>query len=146
MNNDDNTNSLIDALRQLGRSPLRNKTARLREIFDEVEAARATGASHKQIVDALHGQGLEFTVKSFETTRFRIAKERERNNQPAAQHRVSEPLINFKQEKLKITAGTHLTPATPTTAAENPLRVLSGKPKDGDHNPIPTAKFEVDNS
>jgi len=32
------------------------------------------------------------------------------------------------------------------TPGENPLRALSGKPKEGDYNPIPTAKFEVDNS
>lgn len=35
----------------------------------------------------------------------------------------------------------------PTAApGENPLRALSGKLKEGDYNPIPTAKFEVDNS
>lgn len=28
----------------------------------------------------------------------------------------------------------------------NPLRALSGKPREGDFNPIPTTKFEVDNS
>jgi len=36
--------------------------------------------------------------------------------------------------------------ATPAAAEKNPLRALSGKPKEGDYNPIPTAKFEVDNS
>ncbi|MDD2720951.1 MAG: hypothetical protein PHH47_06565 [Gallionella sp.] len=33
-----------------------------------------------------------------------------------------------------------------STSGENPLRALSGKPKEGEFNPIPPVKIEIDNS
>lgn len=72
----DSKNELIEALRKAARGPSRSKIARLREIFEDVEAAKALGLSHKQIVATLEKQGLKFDLGTFEITRFRILKER----------------------------------------------------------------------
>jgi hypothetical protein len=86
---DDSKTKLIEALRQKARSSSRSKTARLREIFDDVEASRADGVSHKQIVVALASQGLIFTEGTYLITRHRIAKERkESENQKSAQKAI----------------------------------------------------------
>lgn len=147
----DSKNKLVEALRLVARGNSRSKTARLREIFDEVEAARAAGVSHKQIVATLESQGLVFDQGTFEITRYRIAKERRAENQQPAQkttERVNQiparPLTGANHGNGDMPKEQKQT--TPATSGENPLRALSGKPKEGDYNPIPTAKFEVDNS
>lgn len=81
----DSKNKLVEALRQAARGRTRSKAARLREIFDEVEAAKASGVSHKTIVDALASRGLVFSPGTFEITRYRIAKERKAKNQQSEQ-------------------------------------------------------------
>lgn len=68
--------NLAKALSEIARGSLRTKVARLREIFDEVEAARTAGASNKTIVDALKKHGLIFDVNNFKNARSRILKER----------------------------------------------------------------------
>lgn len=67
---------LAQALSEVASGSRRNKTAQLREIFDEVEAAKAAGASNKTIVDALAANGLIFDVNNFKNARSRILKER----------------------------------------------------------------------
>lgn len=74
MNSD--RDNLVDALRKIASGSRRNKTARLREIFDEVEEAKARGASNKTIVDGLAEGGLIFDVNNFKNARSRILKER----------------------------------------------------------------------
>lgn len=68
--------NLAETLRGIASGSRRNKTARLREIFDEVEAAKAAGASNKTIVDGLKAHGLIFDVNNFKNARSRILKER----------------------------------------------------------------------
>jgi hypothetical protein len=50
----------------------------------------------------------------------------------------------------KLLSQSHATKPAPVSPAAtvggNPLRVLSGKPKEGEHSAIPLAKFEVDNT
>lgn len=67
---------MVEALRRIANGSRRNKTARLREIFDEVEDAKARGASNKTIVDGLAEGGLIFDVNNFKNARSRILKER----------------------------------------------------------------------
>lgn len=70
---------LIAALLEVATGSRRNKTARLRECFDEVEAAKAAkaaGASNKTIVGVLEANGLFFDVPNFKNARSRIMKER----------------------------------------------------------------------
>lgn len=68
--------NLTKALREIASGSRRSKTARLRECFDEVEAAKAAGASNKTIVAALEANGLFFDVNTFKNARSRILKER----------------------------------------------------------------------
>ena len=68
--------SLTETLRGIASGSRRTKIARLREIFDEVEAAKAAGAGNKTIVDGLAAHGLIFDVNNFKNARSRILKER----------------------------------------------------------------------
>jgi hypothetical protein len=67
---------VAETLRVIASGSRRSKTARLREIFDEVEAAKAKGASNKVIVAGLAAHGLIFDVPNFKNARSRILKER----------------------------------------------------------------------
>ncbi len=72
-----NDKNIIGELRDLSKSSRRNKTARLRDIFDEIESAKAAGVSNKVIVDTLQKNGIFFDVNNFKNARSRILKERE---------------------------------------------------------------------
>lgn len=68
--------NLAKTLRGIASGSRRSKIARLREIFDEVEAAKDAGAGNKTIVDGLAAHGLIFDVNNFKNARSRILKER----------------------------------------------------------------------
>lgn len=68
--------NLAKTLREIAGGSRRSKISRLREIFDEVEAAKASGASNKTIVNGLAAHGLIFDVNNFKNARSRILKER----------------------------------------------------------------------
>lgn len=60
--------SVADVLRSLATGDKsRSETARLRDVFPEVETALNAGVSRAAILDALHGQGFTMTLKSFES-------------------------------------------------------------------------------
>jgi hypothetical protein len=71
--------SVSEALRALAarsaRGP-RSEAARLREILDDVEAALAAGAGHAAVLRTLHRHGFTLTAKSFESTLYRLRRER----------------------------------------------------------------------
>jgi hypothetical protein len=68
-------NSVADALRELAQSnENRSETARLRDVFPEVEAALAAGVSRSAVLDALRAQGFTMTLKSFESALYRIRR------------------------------------------------------------------------
>lgn len=69
---------LVASLEQASRSPLRKKTACLREIYDQVLTAKANDLSEKAIIEILSKQGLHFSRSSFAVTMHRIKKEREK--------------------------------------------------------------------
>lgn len=69
-------NELIEGLKKAAQGNSRNKTARLREIFDDVEAAKDSGLSLKTIVTVLADRGLIFDLATFVNIRHRIKKER----------------------------------------------------------------------
>ncbi len=68
--------SVAEALRALADSKSRPETARLREVFDEIEAALASGVSRAAILQTLHDQGFTMTPKSFESALYRVRKQR----------------------------------------------------------------------
>lgn len=67
---------LIEALSQAARGKNRFKKARLEEVIDEIETAKAAGLSHKEIVAVLALRGLIMSEGVFATTRNRILKKR----------------------------------------------------------------------
>ena len=69
--------SMINALRLLRASKLKNKTERLRDLYDEIEALKACGISHARIVETMRTQNLVFnSVHAFEVTFYRVKEER----------------------------------------------------------------------
>jgi hypothetical protein len=72
----DSEKKLIEDLQKAAQGNSRNKTARLREIFDDVEAAHNAGTSFKTIVAVLAERGLVFNLATFVNVRNRIKKER----------------------------------------------------------------------
>ena len=54
----------------------RSETSQLREILDDVEHTLNAGASHAEVLRTLHDHGFTMTKKSFESTLYRLRKER----------------------------------------------------------------------
>lgn len=67
---------LAETLREIASGSRRSKIVRLREIFDDVESAKAKGATNKEIVVGLAKHGIIFDVPNFKNARSRILKER----------------------------------------------------------------------
>lgn len=85
-------NSVADVLRALATGDkARSETARLRDVFDEVEAALSAGVSRAAVLDALHDQGFTMTLKSFESALYRIRKQREKTGQRPTPSNQPEP-------------------------------------------------------
>lgn len=93
---DDSKKELIEGLKKAAQGNSRNKTARLREIFDEVEAAKKSGLSLKAIVGVLADRGLIFDLATFVNVRHRIKKER-------AVSTVAKPTFNNPPKIAQIT-------------------------------------------
>lgn len=71
-----NINEAAEHLRQLAQSnPHRSKTACLRELYVEIEAARKAGFKTEKIVDALNEKGLDINLATFVTLMHRIRKQ-----------------------------------------------------------------------
>jgi predicted transcriptional regulator len=67
---------LVEKLSEIASGSRRSKTVRLREIFDDIEAAKASGATNKEIVAGLAEIDLIFDVNNFKNAVSRIRKER----------------------------------------------------------------------
>ncbi len=63
-------------LEALAKGKNRSDTAKLRDIFDQVEAALEAGALRADVYAALKESGFKFTLESFELAIYRIRKER----------------------------------------------------------------------
>lgn len=120
-------NNISERLKALAKGENRSATARLRDVFNDIEAALKAGARRKDVHHELQKSGFDISFASFELAIYRIRKE----------------IVN--QQKISPTNLSTPAPAIQATTT-NPLHALTGKPKNGDHNPIPTAKFEIDKS
>ena len=69
-------------LEALAKGKNRSNTAKLREIFEQVETALYAGALRADVYLALKGSGFSFTFESFELAIYRIRKER--SSKPAS--------------------------------------------------------------
>lgn len=77
-------NSVVCALRALAADNKgRSETARLREVFEDVEAALNAGVKRRAILEALNQHGFKMTLKGFESAMYRIRKQRSQVTQSA---------------------------------------------------------------
>jgi hypothetical protein len=67
---------IVEEFDQLHKSASRSKTARLRDLYDHIEALRSRGYSQATILKAMKKHGLEFDLKTFRDTFYRIKRER----------------------------------------------------------------------
>jgi hypothetical protein len=93
----------------------RSKTARLRDVLDDVETALAAGVPRSAVLETLAQHGLDMTLATFETTLRRLRRKRAG---PAISAAPSQP------------AGTPLAGAAPP-----PPPPKTGTPSLGSHNP-----------
>jgi hypothetical protein len=81
--------SIIQELEELASDESkRSKAARLRDVFDTVEATLARGVTIAAVVKKLSENGLEMTVGTFKNEMYRIRKKR---GKPSARLSKSEP-------------------------------------------------------
>lgn len=70
-------NELSTALRELvDKSSAKTETARLRDVFDEIEAAFQSGVKHAAVLAVLNEKGFKMKMAGFKTALQRIRKER----------------------------------------------------------------------
>lgn len=116
--------SLTATLRGIASGSRRTKIARLREIFDEVEAAKAAGAGNKTIVDGLAAHGLIFDVNNFKNARSRILKERAMEELARVTPTTNENKSPCHPPKAGKTLTTNASVANATESAVEPLDEL----------------------
>lgn len=122
-----NTDNLISSIRRLASGKNRSTTARIRQIFDEIEAALKAGVRRKDLHQSLVENGFdELTFRAFELAIYRIRKERIRVSAG-----IGKGISVSNSEQAPLTGG-------------NPLRVLNGQPKPHVFSAIPQAKIEID--
>ena len=74
-------NSVAEALNALATSnENRSNTARLRDVFDDVELALKAGVKREVVLQSLNENGLDMKMKSFESAIYRLRKERKNNS------------------------------------------------------------------
>ena len=123
---------LIAALQQLSQSNSRSKRARLIEIFDDVEATLLAGATQKRVIAALATNGLVFTLRSFETTRARIKKERkERNSREEQIPHFPSPTVETPMP-IKSESREHKAPQEEPTGFHRVAAELAERQRNGD--------------
>lgn len=70
-------NNLVGALRALTEdTSARSETARLRDVFDEIEAALNAGVRREAVLATLHESGFTMSFTGFKSALQRIRKER----------------------------------------------------------------------
>ena len=108
----DSKMELVEGLKKASRGNSRSKTARLREIFDEVETAKNSGLSLKGIVAVLADRGLVFDLATFVNVRHRIKNERglgrQENIIPANTTNFKNLLLEKKDEKQEVKKSVHV--------------------------------------
>ena len=140
-----NKNTVAEALRALATSDKsRSETARLRDVFDDVEIALKAGVSRATILETLHDQGFEMTAKSFESAIYRLRKKRVSSTDVQSTPSTTLPaaVIPTPSTTLPASGVPSTSPLAVKITTGNPLRALSGTPTEGNH--IPKATFEVD--
>lgn len=99
----------------------RSETARLRDVYDDVEAALAAGVSRAAILEKLKDNGFTMTLKSFESALYRIRKKRDqgapagRKPEPARASRQVTPTAPEPDPVSSVSESNETTETTPAT-------------------------------
>jgi hypothetical protein len=81
----DDKQSLANQLRKLAAGDQhRSETARLRDVFDEIETALKAGVSRRAILETLHKNGFTMNLRTFDTALYRIRRERSKQQRSSA--------------------------------------------------------------
>ncbi|PIV91319.1 MAG: hypothetical protein COZ20_01690 [Gallionellales bacterium CG_4_10_14_3_um_filter_54_96] len=123
-------NNISERLKALSRGKNRSATARLREIFDDIEAALSAKVLRKDVHQALVESGFEITFESFELVIYRIRKGRRENKH--ATKTTSGGEKNFHHA-----ASGGNTGKTVTCGSRRPQLLSNDKGIYGDLNPSP---------
>lgn len=99
-------NNISEKLKALATGSNRSATARLREIFDEIEAALQSGVRRKDVHQTLTENGFSISFASFELAIYRIRKAREvgKIKTPKPEEPVSEKKRPGKAEEKPVAA------------------------------------------
>lgn len=91
--------TLSEKLRSLANDDLtRSKSARLRDVFDDVELALSAGVSKEKILNQLAEDGLNFSMTTFNTTlqRLRAKRKNEAPSKPVSTTKTTSKTIGEK--------------------------------------------------
>lgn len=111
--------AVAERLRALASDDMkRSKAARLRDVFDDVEAALAAGVSRSLVIEELAAHGLELTLATFETTLKRIRQKRGKQSTTSVKSvsqsqgqpikpRETPPLLETNNEAENSVVGSH---------------------------------------
>lgn len=113
----DNT-KIVKALEDLASSSSRRESARLREVFDSIEASLAAGVTRIQVLESLHQNGFTMSINTFNTTIYRIRQQKRRS---AGAARQSKKPKEVSLGKAVVTVG------VATRTSSNPLKRISDK-------------------
>lgn len=92
--------SIAEALRALASdSESRSKISRMRELYPDIEAAQKAGVTNSKIVETLNSQGLDVTLKTFETMLYRLRKELGKTRKAAQEVKSETPPASVPAEE-----------------------------------------------
>lgn len=122
-----------ESLRQLAADPKkRSKTAQIRELLDDIEAALAAGVSQADVVETLNNGGLAITHSSFKTTLKRLRDKRGPTVTEPKGYVTAAPLKEPSPPKKNPSPGAAETSAAPAQEEEPDATPASHRPQDLD--------------
>lgn len=137
--------STSDALKALASgTDARSETAKLRDVFDDVENALKAGVKRQAVLETLKDAGINLTLKGFDTALHRIRKQRKKaQEKPAATPQSVTPKENYsgisqnqetkENQKPKLNENIQKSEATD---AKSLFADVATKPDEGKHNPL----------
>jgi hypothetical protein len=112
---------ISDVLRSLASGEKnRSETARLREVFDEVEAALSAGVRRTAIVEALQGQGFTMGLNTFDSALYRIRKRNKALQESSGKQVLKQPPAKPENASSTPTPEPVTAAATPPVGSHNP--------------------------
>lgn len=123
---------IAERLRALASDDMkRSKAARLRDVFDDVEAALAAGVPRSLVIEELAAQGLEMSLVTFETTLKRIRQKRNKSSITSAKSAGQPQGQPTKPHETPLIAGSETEPESTVDGSHNPAdldKIIGSKP------------------